>query len=102
MSKRYCMGLNMDVKQSWGFISISLGVISLLWGMISLSGIVGQEHVFTEMGSFISMAGSDLYNSAYTENILAAERHKNFVVLLTGVLMAIIGSFLIRNCLSKL
>ncbi|PST93254.1 molybdenum cofactor biosynthesis protein [Photobacterium sp. NCIMB 13483] len=91
----------MDVKQSWGFISASLGVISLLWGAVSLSGIVGQEHVFTEMGSFLTMTGSDLYNSTYTENMLAAERHKNFIVLLAGIVMAIIGSLLMRMRLFK-
>ncbi|WP_058119440.1 hypothetical protein [Photobacterium kishitanii] len=92
----------MDVKQSWGFISISLGVVSLLWGVISLSGMVGQEHVFTEMGSFLTMTGSDLYNSTYAENILAAERHKNFVVLLAGIVMATIGSLLMKMHLFKL
>lgn len=91
----------MDVKQSWGFISISLGVISLLWGMVSLSGMVGQEHVFIEMGSFLKMTGSDLYNNTYAENIVAAERHKNFVVLLVGITMAIIGSLLMKNRLFK-
>lgn len=92
----------MDVKKSWGFISITLGVISLLWGMVSLSGIIGQEHVFAEMGSFVTMTGSNLYNSTYTENMLAAERHKNFIVLLTGVVMAIIGSLLMKMRLFKL
>ncbi|KAE8177491.1 molybdenum cofactor biosynthesis protein [Photobacterium carnosum] len=87
----------MDVKQSWGFISVSLGVISLLWSVMSLSGMIGQEHIFTEMGAFLNLAGSDLYHNTYAENILAVDQHKNFVVLLAGICMAIIGSLLMKN-----
>ncbi|MCD9465932.1 molybdenum cofactor biosynthesis protein [Photobacterium iliopiscarium] len=87
----------MDVKQSWGFISISLGFISLLWSVMSLNGMIGQDHLFAEMGAFLNLTGSNLY----AENILAVERHKNFVVLLTGIGMASIGFLLIRGCYRK-
>ncbi|WP_279151818.1 molybdenum cofactor biosynthesis protein [Photobacterium iliopiscarium] len=91
----------MDVKQSWGFISISLGFISLLWSVMSLNGMIGQDHLFAEMGAFLNLTGSNLYDETYAENILAVERHKNFVVLLTGIGMASIGFLLIRGCYRK-
>ncbi|WP_297476548.1 molybdenum cofactor biosynthesis protein [uncultured Photobacterium sp.] len=87
----------MDVKQSWGFISVSLGFISLLWSVMSLTGMIGQEHIFTEMGAFLNLAGSDLYDNTYAENIFAVDQHKNFVVLLIGICMAIIGSLLMKS-----
>lgn len=91
----------MDIKQSWGIISIFLGIISLLWSVMSLNGIIGQEHIFTEIGSFIHLASSDLYNHTYAENMSTADRHKNFIILLTGISMASIGSLLIRGCYRK-
>ncbi|MEC6816063.1 molybdenum cofactor biosynthesis protein [Photobacterium toruni] len=87
----------MDVKQSWGFISVSLGVISLLWSVMSLSGMIGQEHIFTEMGAFLNLAGSDLYHNTYAENILAVDKDKNIIVLLAGICMAVIGSLLLKR-----
>lgn len=91
----------MDIKQSWGFIAISLGIISLLWSVMSLNGMIAQEHLFAEMGSFLSLTGSDLYDETYAENMLAVDRHKNFIILLTGISMASIGSLLIRGCYRK-
>ncbi|EAS65488.1 molybdenum cofactor biosynthesis protein [Photobacterium angustum] len=91
----------MDVKQSWGFISISIGVVSLLWASISLSGMVGQEHVLMEMGSYIHASSTDFPNANYAEKVLAAERHKNFVVLLTGLFMALIGSIMVKGRFNK-
>ncbi|WP_318516362.1 molybdenum cofactor biosynthesis protein [Photobacterium leiognathi] len=91
----------MDVKQSWGFISISIGIVSLLWASISLSGIVGQEHVLLEMGSYIHASSTDLSNTNYADKVMAAERHKNFVVLLSGLVMALLGSIMIKGRFNK-
>ena len=37
----------------------------------------------------------------YAEKVLAAERHKNFVVLLTGLVMALIGSIMVKGRFNK-
>ncbi|MEC6796186.1 molybdenum cofactor biosynthesis protein [Photobacterium sp. S4TG1] len=91
----------MDVKQSWGGISISLGIISLLWSVMSLNGVIGQDHLFTDIGAFLNLTGSNLYDKTYAENILEVDRHKNFIVLLTGIGMAIVGSLLMKSCHRK-
>ena len=94
-------GSDMDVKQSWGFISISIGIVSLVWASISLSGMVGQEHVLLEMGSYIHASSTDFSNTNYAEKVMAAERHKNFVVLLSGLVMALLGSIMIKGRFNK-
>ncbi|MEF1218123.1 molybdenum cofactor biosynthesis protein [Photobacterium damselae] len=70
----------MDVKKSWGFASIAIGMLSLIWGCISLSGMVGQEQVFADMSHFVQFSDSQLISKSM-EQSLAAARHKNFIVL---------------------
>lgn len=92
----------MDVKQSWGFISISMGIVSLLWAVISLSGIIGQERVLVEMSAYIHASSTDLSNTYYAEQMIAATRHKNFVLLLSGAMMALIGAVMVKGRFVKM
>ncbi|EJN6959115.1 TPA: molybdenum cofactor biosynthesis protein [Photobacterium damselae] len=86
----------MDVKKSWGFASIAIGMLSLIWGCISLSGMVGQEQVFADMSHFVQFSDSQLISKSM-EQSLAAARHKNFIVLLTGLIMSLVGAMMIKG-----
>ncbi|MCG3845295.1 molybdenum cofactor biosynthesis protein [Photobacterium damselae] len=86
----------MDVKKSWGFASIAIGMLSLIWGCISLSGMVGQEQVFADMSHFVQFSDSQLISKSM-EQSLAAARHKNFIVLLTGLIMSLVGTMMIKG-----
>ncbi|HIF9317775.1 TPA: molybdenum cofactor biosynthesis protein [Photobacterium damselae] len=86
----------MDVKKSWGFASIAIGMLSLIWGCISLSGMVGQEQVFADMSHFVQFSDSQLISKSM-EQSLAAARHKNFIVLLTGLVMSLVGAMMVKG-----
>ncbi|HIF9449009.1 TPA: molybdenum cofactor biosynthesis protein [Photobacterium damselae] len=86
----------MDVKKSWGFASIAIGMLSLIWGCISLSGMVGQEQVFADMSHFVQFSDSQLISKSM-EQSLAAARHKNFIVLLTGLVMSLVGAMMVKD-----
>lgn len=86
----------MDVKKSWGFASIAIGMLSLIWGCISLSGMVGQEQVFADMSHFVQFSDNQLISKSM-EQSLAAARHKNFIVLLTGLIMSLVGAMMIKG-----
>ncbi|TGZ34820.1 hypothetical protein EQ875_01920 [Photobacterium damselae subsp. damselae] len=86
----------MDVKKSWGFASIAIGMLSLNWGCISLSGMVGQEQVFADMSHFVQFSDSQLISKSM-EQSLAAARHKNFIVLLTGLVMSLVGAMMVKG-----
>ncbi len=86
----------MDVKKSWGFASIAIGMLSLIWGCISLSGMVGQEQVFADMSHFVQFSDSQLISKSM-EQSLAAARHKNFIVLLTGLVMSFVGAMMVKG-----
>lgn len=86
----------MDVKKNWGFASIAIGMLSLIWGCISLSGMVGQEQVFADMSHFVQFSDSQLISKSM-EQSLAAARHKNFIVLLTGLIMSLVGAMMIKG-----
>ena len=64
----------MVINKSWGFISISIGVVSLLWGGGALCGMIEQKYVLTEISSVMNAFGSDVYSAYYLENIIAEER----------------------------
>ncbi|WIH25244.1 molybdenum cofactor biosynthesis protein [Photobacterium damselae] len=86
----------MDVKKTWGFASIAIGMLSLIWGCISLSGMVGQEQVFADMSHFVQFSDSQLISKSM-EQSLAAARHKNFIVLLTGLVMSLVGAMMVKG-----
>ncbi|NVH48773.1 molybdenum cofactor biosynthesis protein [Photobacterium damselae] len=86
----------MDVKKSWGFASIAIGMLSLIWGCISLSGMVGQEQVFADMSHFVQFSDSQLISKSM-EQSLAAARYKNFIVLLTGLVMSLVGAMMVKG-----
>ncbi|HIF9465605.1 TPA: molybdenum cofactor biosynthesis protein [Photobacterium damselae] len=86
----------MDVKKSWGFASIAIGMLSLILGCISLSGMVGQEQVFADMSHFVQFSDSQLISKSM-EQSLAAARHKNFIVLLTGLVMSLVGAMMVKG-----
>lgn len=86
----------MDVKKSWGFASIAIGMLSLIWGCISLSGMVGQEQLFADMSHFVQFSDSQLISKSM-EQSLAAARHKNFIVLLTGLVMSLVGAMMVKG-----
>lgn len=86
----------MDVKKSWGFASIAIGMLSLIWGCISLSGMLGQEQVFADMSHFVQFSDSQLISKSM-EQSLAAARHKNFIVLLTGLVMSLVGAMMVKG-----
>ncbi|KJG24378.1 hypothetical protein UB37_04910 [Photobacterium iliopiscarium] len=86
----------MVVNKSWGFISISIGVVSILWGGGALCGMIEQEYVLAEISSAMNAFSSDLYGTYYLENTMAEERHKNIIVLLSGASMITIGSLLMK------
>ncbi|HIF9074441.1 TPA: molybdenum cofactor biosynthesis protein [Photobacterium damselae] len=86
----------MDVKKNWGFASIAIGMLSLIWGCISLSGMVGQEQVFADMSHFVQFSDSQLISKSM-EQSLAAARHKNFIVLLTGLVMSLVGAMMVKG-----
>ncbi|MGF1759582.1 molybdenum cofactor biosynthesis protein [Photobacterium sagamiensis] len=91
----------MDVKRSWGFISVLIGAFSLLWGCISLSGMVGQEQVLSDMGGFFAAGGSDFLASYNAEQAMAAARHKNVVILLTGIVLSAVGTLMMKGQINK-
>lgn len=86
----------MGINKSWGFILISIGVVSLLWGGGALCGMIGQGYVIIEIGSVMNTFGSDLYGALYLENTIMEERHKNIIVLLSGIGMTTMGSLLMK------
>ncbi|TLS70049.1 molybdenum cofactor biosynthesis protein [Photobacterium damselae] len=71
-------------------------MLSLIWGCISLSGMVGQEQVFADMSHFVQFSDSQLISKSM-EQSLAAARHKNFIVLLTGLIMSLVGAMMIKG-----
>ncbi|WP_408901333.1 molybdenum cofactor biosynthesis protein [Photobacterium piscicola] len=86
----------MVINKSWGFISISIGVVSLLWGGGALCGMIEQKYVLTEISSVMNAFGSDVYSAYYLENTIAEERHKNIIVLISGISMTTFGSLLMK------
>lgn len=71
-------------------------MLSLIWGCISLSGMVGQEQVFADMSHFVQFSDSQLISKSM-EQSLAAARHKNFIVLLTGLVMSLVGAMMVKG-----
>ncbi|OLQ79183.1 hypothetical protein BEI67_16875 [Photobacterium damselae subsp. piscicida] len=57
---------------------------------------VGQEQVFADMSHFVQFSDSQLISKSM-EQSLAAARHKNFIVLLTGLIMSLVGAMMIKG-----
>ncbi|MCW8330252.1 molybdenum cofactor biosynthesis protein [Photobacterium sp. SDRW27] len=91
----------MDVKKSWGYISILIGGLSLLWGAVSLSSMAAQEQVFSDMGRFMDAGGGDFFTSYNAEHAISEAKNKNVVILSTGLILSSLGSFLMRGLLDK-
>ncbi len=91
----------MDVKRSWGLISILLGVLSLLWGGVSLDGMLGQELVFSEMNQFLAAGSGDLLSSFSAEHATAEARNKNVIIISTGIVLSLCGMLMMRGQIDK-
>ncbi|MBE8126895.1 hypothetical protein Q8W15_05020 [Photobacterium damselae subsp. piscicida] len=57
---------------------------------------MGQEQVFADMSHFVQFSDSQLISKSMEQN-LAAARHKNFIVLLTGLIMSLVGAMMIKG-----
>jgi len=57
---------------------------------------VGQEQVFADMSHFVQFSDSQLISKSM-EQSLAAARHKNFIVLLTGLVMSLVGAMMVKG-----
>ncbi|MGQ5485823.1 hypothetical protein ACUHZR_12790 [Photobacterium damselae subsp. piscicida] len=57
---------------------------------------MGQEQVFADMSHFVQFSDSQLISKSM-EQSLAAARHKNFIVLLTGLIMSLVGAMMIKG-----
>ncbi|OLQ74389.1 hypothetical protein BIT28_09050 [Photobacterium proteolyticum] len=91
----------MDVNRGWGLISILLGVLSLLWGGVSLGGMLGQEQVFSDMNQFLAAGGGDLLSSFSAEHAIAEAKNKNVVIISTGIVLSLFGMLMMRGQLDK-
>ncbi len=85
----------MSMKKSWGYVSLLVGFISVVCGVISLSGSVGQELLLTEMGEFsYSMA----YNLSNEEShLLEQEKEKNTIIVITGCVLSLVGAWMMKS-----
>ncbi|OAN11033.1 hypothetical protein A3K86_18835 [Photobacterium jeanii] len=87
----------MDFKKSWGFISLLIGMASLLWGGISLGDMLGQHQVVADMGGLLAAGGHEFFDASSAEQIAAQAKQKNTVIFITGACLSFIGFILMRG-----
>ncbi|KXI21108.1 hypothetical protein [Photobacterium sanguinicancri] len=87
----------MDIKKSWGFISLLIGMASLLWGGVSLGDMMGQHQVVSDMGGFFSAGGHEFFDVNSAAQIAAQAKQKNMIIFITGVGLSVIGAVLMRG-----
>ncbi|KHT62291.1 hypothetical protein C9J03_08930 [Photobacterium gaetbulicola] len=87
----------MDTKRTWGFLSLLIGSVSLIFGFITISGMIGQTQVVSNMDTFISSGGGDYFH-AFSPDYAATEiKHKYQLLLSSGIAMMAIGGLMMRG-----
>lgn len=87
----------MDTKRTWGFISLLLGSVSLLWGGIAFGGLLGQSMVTADMGSFIAQGGGDYLHAFNPEHAIAEVKNRYQYIATTGLVLTLIGGMMMRG-----
>ncbi|MGF1703473.1 hypothetical protein L4D09_24585 [Photobacterium makurazakiensis] len=81
----------MDTKRTWGYISLMLGCVSLLWGGIAISGFLGQSQVTHDIGGLLAITGQ--------ESIYAVVDIKNKYQLIAtiGLILSLFGAWMMKG-----
>ncbi|MGR5063926.1 hypothetical protein [Photobacterium sp. DNB22_13_2] len=87
----------MDIKRTWGFLSLLIGSVSLIFGFITIGGMIGQAQVVSDMGSFISAGGGDYFHSFSSQYAASEVKHKYQLLLSSGIVMMALGGLMMRG-----
>ena len=85
----------MSMKKSWGYVSLLVGFISVVCGLVSLSSGVGQELLLTEMGEFSYSMAHTLSNEE--SHLFAQEKEKNTMIVITGCILSLVGAWMMKS-----
>ena len=87
----------MDIKRTWGFLSLLIGSVSLIFGFVTIGGMIGQTQVVSDMSTFISAGGGDYLHSFSSDYAASEVKHKYQLLLSSGIVMMAIGGFMMRG-----
>ncbi|PSW20533.1 hypothetical protein C9I98_06685 [Photobacterium sanctipauli] len=84
----------MDTKRTWGYLSLLLGCVSILWGAISISGFIGQAQVLHDVGGLVPIGG---HERIYVDHVATAIRSKYQLILAIGIFFSLLGGWMMKG-----
>ncbi|MGR2769852.1 hypothetical protein ACUYOF_20315 [Photobacterium ganghwense] len=87
----------MNFKRTWGYISLLLGLVSLMCGGVAFAGLLGSSHVIVEVGDVMMKGGADALEQVSPEQTVAEMKSKYQMIVSAGGILFFVGAWMMRD-----